>query len=381
MKPLTFSLLPLACSLALAADPPRIEAVDEVVRQAIEQREVAGAVTLFSEGDELRHLSALGEADLANGRAMSPNTVFWIASMTKPVTGVAVLMLQDEGKLSVEDPVAKYLPEFKNLKGPDGEPATITIAQCLSHTSGLPNLENEERVVADSLETIAEMASGKTLEFEPDSRWRYCQSSINTAARVVEVVSGEAFEDFLEERLFAPLGMGDTTFFPEGEQLARVAVSYRRTEEGELVPAPLIIPFGDDPGSAKRAPLANAGLFSTAPDFWQFCRMLANGGEIDGKRYLSEAAVKELGTIRTGDLETGFTPGNGWGLGACVVREPQGVTAVLSPGSYGHGGAFGTQAWIDPVKGRVFLLMVQRANFPNSDGSALRAAFQDAAVR
>ena len=119
---------------------------------------------------------------------------------------------------------------------------------------------------------------------------------------------------------------------------------------------------------------------SEPSEFGKFARMILRGGELDGKRYLKEESVKQMTTVQCGDLKTGFTPGNGWGLAWCVIREPQGETAAVSPGTFGHGGAYGTQAWIDPVKGRAYVMLVQRSNFANSDGSELRKAFQDAAA-
>jgi CubicO group peptidase (beta-lactamase class C family) len=197
----------------------------------------------------------------------------------------------------------------------------------------------------------------------------------------VEVVSGKPFDVFLQERLCGPLGMKDTTFYLTEAQLPRLATSYKRTEAGALEEAPNWILLGKAPTSRDRFPAANGGLFSTAPDYARFARMILNGGELDGKRYLSSESVKLMTTLQSGELSTGFTPGNGWGLGWCVVRQPQGVTAMLSPGTFGHGGAYGTQAWIDPTAKRVYILMVQRANFPNADQSDVRKAFQAAAAK
>jgi len=174
--------------------------------------------------------------------------------------------------------------------------------------------------------------------------------------------------------------MKDTTFYPSAEQMKRLATSYKRTDDGKLEPAKIFILEGHDPSARDRYPAANGGLFSTAGDYGRFCRMLLNGGSLDGKTYLKPETVKLMRTVSTGDLHTGFTEGNGWGLGVGVVRQPQGVTASLSPGSFGHGGAYGTQAWIDPEKGVAYVLMVQRANFKNSDDSEVRKAFQDAAA-
>ena len=345
----------------------------------IESKEIAGAVTLVATPDRVASLDATGKADIESGKPMRPDSIFWIASMTKPVTATAVLTLQDEGKLSVDDPVEKHLPEFKDLKTADGKPAKLTIRHLLTHTSGMSEITSDEARPIKTLAGLVPLYVAKPVQFEPGSKWAYCQSGINTAARIVEVASGESFDRFVERRLFGPLGMKDTSFYLTEEQLPRLATSYRRTDKGELEPAPISILYGKVPTSRDRFPAANGGLFSTAPDYARFCRMILNGGELDGKRYVKPESVALMTSVQTGDLKTGFTPGNGWGLGWCVTREPQGLTAMLSPGTFGHGGAYGTQAWIDPVKKRITILMVQRANFPNSDASEVRRAFQEEA--
>ena len=175
--------------------------------------------------------------------------------------------------------------------------------------------------------------------------------------------------------------MPDTTFYPSSAQLPRLAKSYRRNDSGQLEVADIFSLAGHAPTDKQRMPAANAGLFTTAADYGKFCRMLLGGGELDGKRILSAKSVETMRAIVTGDLATGFTPGNGWGIGCCVVREPQGATEALSPGSFGHGGAYGTQAWIDPIMERVYVLMTQRANFPNADASEVRHKFQEVASR
>jgi CubicO group peptidase (beta-lactamase class C family) len=218
------------------------------------------------------------------------------------------------------------------------------------------------------------------MQSELGSKWQYCQSGINTLGRIIEVVSGQPFEKFLEDRLFKPLGMKDTTFYVRPAQLSRVVTPVRREEDGTLTETTVRLLHGKPATSTDRYPAANGGLYSTAPDYARFARMVLNNGTLDGKRYLKPESVRRMTTIQTGGLQTGFTPGNGWGLTWCVVREPQGITAMLSPGTHGHGGAYGTQAWIDPVKGVVLILMVQRANFSNSDNSPVRMAFQQAAM-
>jgi CubicO group peptidase (beta-lactamase class C family) len=348
---------------------------------AIAAKEIAGSVTLVTESGKPLHLAAQGFADLEKKIPMKADSIFWIASMTKPVTGTAVMMMRDAGKLSVDDPVSKYLPEFKDLKDASGNEVVITLKQCLVHSSGLSEATPLESGDLTTLKELMPLIVAKPVQFAPGSKWQYSQSGINTAARVVEVVSGQDFATFLDQHLFTPLGMKDTTFYPTDAQARRIAVSYARTDAGELEKSGLMFLGRAPVTSRERYPRANGGLFSTAADYAKFARMILRGGELDGKRYLSEKSVQQMTTVQSGDLVTGFTPGNGWGLGWCVIREPQGVSAALSPGTHGHGGAYGTQAWIDPVKKRVHLLMVQRANFPNSDGSEVRRIFHDAASR
>ncbi len=376
--------LPLAATLVLpfglmlhAAEPPELPAVAEALRPFVERQEIAGAVTLVAAPDRLLHLGCLGQADLAAGRPARPETIYWIASMTKPVTAVALLMLQDEGRLKVDDPVAKYVPELADLKTPAGKPASLTLKDLLTHTSGLGEASRPELAGARTLADLIPLFASKPLQFEPRTKWQYSQSGINTLGRVIEIVSGQSLPDFFQARLFGPLGMTDTAFYLSEEQLTRLAKPYAR--EGSALQE---VPFWRDVDPARRDhfPAANGGLYSTATDYARFCRMLLNNGALDGRCYLKPETVALLSSVHSGGLKTGFTEGNGWGLGVCVVREPQGVTAALSPGSFGHGGAFGTQAWLDPVKRRAYILMVQRANFPNSDASDVRRAFQDAAA-
>jgi CubicO group peptidase (beta-lactamase class C family) len=367
-------------SLATPPDEqPAFLTVGERMREFVADREIAGVVTLVATPERIVHLHAIGKADLEAGTLMAADSIFWIASMSKPILAMLLLMLQDEGKLSMDDPVEKHVPEFKRLVTKEGKPAPVTIRHLLTHTSGMGELTSAEAKSSATLSETVPLHVAKPVAFEPGTKWVYCQSGINTGARIVEVVSGMPFEVFAEKRLFGPLGMKDTTFYLAKEQLPRLARSYKRTDKGELEPAEIFILHGKSPTSRDRFPAANGGLFSTAPDYARLCQMILNDGVVAGKRYLSSKSIQSMSAIHTGDLKTGFTPGNGWGLGWCVVREPQGVTAMLSPGSFGHGGAYGTQAWIDPAKKRAYILMVQRSNFSNSDASEVRRAFQTAA--
>jgi len=257
---------------------------------------------------------------------------------------------------------------------------SVMMSSTVTHTSGMAEATGEESRAARNLADLIPHFAEKPLQFEPGTRWQYCQSGINSLGRIIEVVSGQSYPEFLQKRLFDPLGMKDTTFYPNKEQVARLAKAYKH-EGDRLEETPIFILEGHDASSRRHYPAANGGLFSTASDYGRFLQMVLNGGALDGKQYHKPETVKLMTTVQTGDeIRTGFTPGNGWGFGWCVVRHPQGVTEMLSPGTYGHGGAYGTQAWVDPVKGVIYLLIVQRANFPNSDDSEVRKAFQQSAA-
>jgi len=377
----------LSGAILVPAAEPKLQGVGAAMQDMIAKNEIAGAVTVVVNKDKVLHLESSGFADVASKKPMAPDTLFWIASMTKPITGVAILMLQDEGKLNAADPVSKYLPEFAALKTPSGKPANLTITQILTHTSGLGEASGPDAQKAKTLADLVPLWLAAPMQYEPGEKWKYTQSGINAAARIVEVVSGMTFDAFLEKRLFDPLDMKNTTFYLTPGNRAELVTAYARNKDtGQLEPVPPRPEFGP----RDRPPQGNGGLYSTATDYARFCQMLLNGGTLKGRRYLSAGAMKFLTTPQTEELPTGFFQNDtfgqhgtnyGWGLGTCVLKSPHvGVASMLSPGSYGHGGAWGTQAWIDPVKGVAYVLMVQRSNFPNSDASDVRRGFQQAAA-
>jgi CubicO group peptidase (beta-lactamase class C family) len=387
------AVIPLLCSALMSnplrAEPPKLPGVGAALQEQINRHEIAGAVTMVVSKDRVLHLETTGLADVAAHKPMQADTMFWIASMTKPITATAVLMLQDEGKLDVHDPVAKYLPEFANLKTPSGQPANLTLIQILTHTSGLGEAGGPAAREAKTLADLVPLWLAAPMQFEPGSRWSYCQSGINAAGRVVEVVSGMSFDAFLKKRLFQPLGMTSTTFYPGASERARQVTAYAKNATTGSLEA---VPPRPEFGPRDRPPQGNGGLYSTAEDYGRFCQMLLGGGRFQGVRYLSEASMKQLSTPQTPEtLPTGFFQNDtygrrglnyGWALGTCVLKAPHdGVPAMLSPGTFGHGGAWGTQAWVDPVKGVAYVLMVQRSNFPNSDASEVRRVFQQAAAK
>lgn len=391
MKTLRLARLLVLLFIAGAASAAQEESKIRAEFQGyVDRHQTAGTVTLVARRGKVMSLEAVGWQDIEAKTPMKADTIFQIASMTKPVTAIGIQMLEEEGKLSVEDAVEKHLPEFRGqqiiLKKEGstltlGKPSRpITIKDLLTHTSGLrggtpPGFADlyakRNRTLAEATIAISQWP----LEYEPGTKWAYCNTGIDTLGRIIEVCSGKSYEAFLEERLFKPLGMKDTFFYPTPEQKARVATLYKKDKDGLARSENFL---GDAVGG--KFPLPAGGMFSTAPDMLKLYQMMLRKGEADGKRYLTEASVEKMTRNHTGDLRAGFTDGVVMGLGWQLVGTPVGVTEMLSPGTYGHGGAFGTQGWIDPKKEMIFILMVQRSGFPNGDASDLRKSLQTLAV-
>ncbi len=368
-------------------DPDKLAGVSQRMKAFVADGTISGAVTLIARHGQVAHLEAVGLADIAANQPMQPDHLFWIASMTKPITALAVLMLQEEGKLNVEDLVEKYLPEFKGqwlvenrtadtltLKRPA---RPITLRDLLTHTSGLGEVPSPRPDC--SLAELAMAYSQQPLRFPPGSKWEYSNPGINTLGRLVEVTSGQKYADFLEQRIFKPLKMSDTTFWPTPTQAKRIAKSYKPKPGGGLEETDVYFLKGGISNRTRTA-FPAGGLYSTARDLGRFYQMTLNGGILDGQRILSREALALMTRTQTGEIKTGFVDGMSWGFGFQVVKEPLGVTAMLSPGTYGHGGAYATQSWADPKHDVVLVLMIQRAGFPNGDNSPVRLGFQEAAA-
>ena len=354
-------------------DDKALARIGERMNEFVAAKQIAGAVTLVARRGRVVHLEAVGQADVASGRAMAKDSVFAIASMTKPITAAALMILVDEGKVKLDDPVSKYISTFQQTTLADGNKPVheVTVRDCLRHTSGL---KSDQRNVGTLAET-AEMLAKTKLEFEPGSKWMY-GPGLSVAGRVVEVASGKAFDQFLSERIFAPLDMKETSFHPTAEQQERLAKMYQPTADKKDL----------EPGkhwlyeiSPDTTPNPSGGLYSTAADIVRFYQMALNLGELNGKRVLSENAVLQMTIPQTEKDLPGLAPETAWGLGFSLVREPKGGTAMVSPGTFGHGGAFGTQSHADPGHEMIFIMMIARQNF-GPEGPDLRAEFQRLAV-
>ncbi len=381
----------LACP-ATARDDRKPAVLAPALQRFVDDQSISGAVLLVASPDRVLALETVGQSDLKAGTPMEKDALFWIASMTKPMTAMALMMLVEEGRLSIDDPVEKHLPEFKGqmlleektadrvvLKKPA---RPVTVKDLLTHTSGLTSSLPGENGPLDML-TLHGAVVGyalSPLQFEPGSKWQYCNPGINTLGRLIEVKSGMPYAQFMQERFFEPLGMKDTTFWPTEEQMKRLAKSYRPGPDGKGLEETTVKYLSPNLKDRQRMPLAAGGLFSTASDLSRIYQMVLNGGQLGKKRYLKEETLKLMTTNQTGGLKVSFSDGMHMGLGFHIVDKPMGVTEALSPGSFGHGGAYGTQAWLDPVRKLAIVLLIQRAGLPNSDRSDMRAALQKAAV-
>lgn len=366
-------LLPLLALLPLPAEERPAKPFAPVLEPFVQSNSLAGAVVLVADKDKVLAVAAVGLADIAGKRPMQADSLFWIASQTKPITAVALLMLVDEGKVKLDDPVAKYLPEFKELmieaKGKDSPQKpkqTMTVRHLLTHTSGMPFQSRQEVPTLDvlTLRAATESYAQTHLHAEPGMVFRYSNAGINTAGRIIEVVAGMPYEDFMDRRLFVPLGMKDTTFWPSAEQLKRLAKPYKPTADKKGLDETTIVHLRYPLSDRKRQPMPAGGLFSTAGDVAKFCQMMLNGGTKGNARFLSEASVKELTSRQTPAVLQ-----QNWGLGF----------ALSDGGNYGHGGALATNMNIDPKRGLVTVWLVQQTGgFPN-DGGKAQGAFRKAA--
>lgn len=358
------------------------------LQQFIDNDMITGAVTVVVGPDGIIAVEAFGLADVAQKRSMGKDSMFWIASMTKPMTAMAVMMLIEEGKVQLDDPLEKFVPSFQGIqvKSPQGLAAPkrlVTVRDLLTHTSGIdPTPATPTNAPIDTLPFAAmcDAYAKKPLANEPGSKWTYNNNAINLLGRIIEVASGKPYADFMQERLFDPLDMVNTTFWPSLDHLDVLAKPYSKSKEtGALVEAKNTR-FSEPLHNPKRTPFPAGGLYSCAKDLGKLYQMLLNGGELGGQRYLKAATLKQMTSNQLGELaNVSFAPGMQMGLGFHIVNERTGVTESLSKGSFGHGGAYGTQAWIDPVTKRAYVLLIQRTDLKNSDQSDIRREFQKVA--
>ncbi len=378
--------LPFSGVRAADFDDALLAKIPERMKRFVADQQISGAVTVVGTSKGIARCDAVGDLDLEKKRPIEKDSLFRIASMTKPITALGIMILAEDGKLKLDDPVEKHLPEFRGqmlvtkrdkdsetLKKP-GRP--ITLRDLLTHTSGLPNFPpGLGDLYSKRNFTLTEatlVMSQRPLDFEPGSKWAYCNSGIDTLGRVIEVAAGMSYESFLAKRIFEPLNMKDTIFYPRTNQEDRIVKLYG-VKDGKLVHAGNAI-LGS--ASGAKHPIPAGGLYSTGGDLAKVYQMMLQRGKLGETRILREESVAEMTKVQTGDLKCGFTSGTGFGLGWAVVKKPEGVTSMMSPGAYGHGGAFGTQGWIDPPKDLFIVLLIQRVGLSNGDSSEMRRELQ-----
>ncbi|MGC8742879.1 MAG: serine hydrolase domain-containing protein [Verrucomicrobiia bacterium] len=339
----------------------------EKIRPFVEQRIIAGAVMLVASKEKVIYENAIGFADISANKPMKTDAVFWIASQSKPITASAFMTLFDEGKIQLDDAVEKYLPEFKNqmvyseatndsvvLRKPSHP---ITIREILSHTSGLPFSSLVESPTLDRLplDIAVKSYAMSNLRFQPDTKYSYSNAGINTAARIIEVVTGTDYVAYLNDRILKPLGMKETTFFPDEHLVKRLAKAYEPNKEKngykEIRITQLTYPLTD---RIHRYPMPAGGLFSTARDTAKFCQLILNKGVHSGKRLLSEQAVNLMTARQTPQ----------------AVNESYGLGFMVGDGWCGHGGAYATNMQIDFKNNLIFVWMVQNNGFIKNGAEA-----------
>ena len=389
----TLFMFVFACAASACAELRDTDAIDAYLEQAVAGTKIPGLVALVVDADETLYMKAVGLRNGAQNEAMTDDTIFRIASMTKPIATTAIMMLVEEGKLSLDDPIATYVPEFSERRvvtGFNAEQATwttrpansqATIRHMISHSSGLAYGFASETVAA-----ISEGARGQSgdtpLLYDPGTGWSY-SGGIAVVGRVVERIEGMGLDSFLRDRLFAPLGMHETSFIVPLSEHGRVATTHQ-LEGGVLVETPNPIDI--------RSPVSgDGGLHSTAADYARFIQFILNGGVApDGQRLLLEASVRELGRNQLGsvrvtlqdepmpELARAFPLGagrDGFGLGFQVTGEHEDAT-IRSPGSMSWAGIFNTEFWIDPARGIGGVLLMQYLPFYDEDAIATLVGFE-----
>ncbi|MFC1508244.1 serine hydrolase domain-containing protein [Candidatus Omnitrophota bacterium] len=391
--PFTLSLITAVCAQTLPIAAPedvglsnkRLERIGAVMDRLIGENRIAGAVTLVSRRGKIAHLETHGMADKENGKPMSEDTIFALMSMTKPITSLAVLMLYEEGKFLLTDPVSKYIPGFRDMrvviqeKDASGSVETstipakqpITIRHLLLHTAGLSYGSGshaayykkagirELRAPEHTIEELTIALAKLPLLFHPGENYTYSLSD-EVLGYFIEVITGKSFDRFLQERIFKPLGMNDTFFYVPEAKKNRLAALYKCDDSGTITKQPPNKKFLVKPLEQRFFP-GGEGLYSTVHDYARFCQMLLNGGILDGVRLVSRKTVEMMTTNGVGDIDPNLPEGGDkWGLGGMSVRTKYHTdVGILSPGCYLKTGAYTTEFWVDPSEEMFGILLIQ----------------------
>ncbi|WP_419255642.1 serine hydrolase domain-containing protein [Caulobacter sp. ErkDOM-YI] len=389
--------LPSVLPEAVGFSSPKLKKLDEAMQAMVDTGQVAGAVTLLARHGQIVSASTFGKRGLESGEAMPADAIFRIRSETKPVTGVAMLILYDEGKWTLDDPVSKYVPEFANLRvakmDAEGRPVLTpisrppTMRELMTHTAGFAyGIADDPSSPADqayfkanvlqsgSLGELVTKVSTLPMYAEPGALWRYSVAA-DIQGYIVEKLSGQSLPVFMQERIFTPLGMGDTAFYVPQEKVGRLAALYDADASGRLIPA--VEGAWRDITKPPAAPSGGGGLVSTAQDFARFAQMILNGGDLEGTRILQPETVALMrlnqlpasftvttngttGVLQPSQKPFPFALGMGYGLDVAVAVDPAASGAPVGAGTISWGGSAGTWFWIDPTNDLFFIGMIQR---------------------
>jgi CubicO group peptidase (beta-lactamase class C family) len=400
-------VLPSAKPEQMGFSPERLQRLDAAMQQKVDDKQFAGIVTVLARHGKVVEFKTYGKNDLATDAPMAKDTIFRIYSMTKPVTGVAMMMLYEEGKWQPDDPISKYIPEFANLKvlkGVDnsGEPILEdpvrppTMLQLMTHTAGfsygfgyelVDKMYRDQQVLhSATLQEMINKLAKLPLLYQPGARWVY-SISVDIQGYLVERLSGKPLPDFMRERIFEPLGMKDTGFSVPKEKMGRLATLYRVSDKNEWTPASPENDLAPDLSKPPSMPSGGGGLLSTASDYLRFAQMLLNGGQLDGVRLLAPPTVRLMTSnhlpdkLMTGEFGIGLQhirPGMGFGFDVAVFSDPAQAVDITGKGTFLWDGAAGTWFWIDPADDMIFVGMVQRmgGHGPNMQTFSRAMVFQ-----
>jgi CubicO group peptidase (beta-lactamase class C family) len=358
-----------------------LKAFRDGMRALVDESKLAGITTLIARHGKVVHFDAYGKRDLETGKPVEKDTIFRIASMTKPIVGVAMMMLWEEGKWTLDDPVSKHIPEFAGLKvaTPTGEVAQtkpMTMRQLMSHTAGFDTSGGYEgKNIIDRtqpLQAMIDKLAKLPLPVQPGTDWRY-GPVVDIQGYVVEKLSGKTLDVFLRDRLFAPLGMADTGFWVDASKVDRVTKMHTYGDDKKIKTAPT----QTDPARKPVFLSGGGGLLSTTGDYLKFAQMVLNGGQANGKRFLKASTVE---LMRTNVLEPGvvvdlYGPtyninGIGFGLDFAIIMDPVKANTPEGKNSFYWGGAFGTWFWLDPTNDMLVVGMIQNLNGSTPTGGS-----------
>ena len=375
--------VPTATPESVGFSSAGLKAYTQALHALVDERRLAGVTTLVARHGKVVAFDAYGVKDLTTKAPVTNDTIFRIASMTKPVTGVAMMMLWEQGKWSLDDPVAKHIPEFKDLmvSSPTGlvpQSHPMTMRELMSHTAGFDVSAPYDKLnVVDRnlpLQAMIDKLAKMPLPVQPGTDWRY-GPSVNIQGYIVEKLSGQPLDQFFQKRIFEPLKMKDTGFYVEQSKLARLTKMFTYDEAKKIISADQ----PNDPAVKPALLSGSGGLFSTTEDYWRFAQMVLNGGQFEGARLLKASTIELMRTnvLREGvmvDLYGPTEPGIGFGLDFAIVMDPVKANTPRGKNTFYWGGAYGTWFWMDPTNDVIVIGMIQNlgGSIPTGDTPPMR---------